>query len=120
MTDLATPTNRSPAQAVQSRSARSNIEAIRSRSLTGRRSPKGRAIKQVDKLLGRNLSQVCIIHVSKSPFFGVIQVGSDPFSIYPENLIPGTRREAEEIIAAQKTNNAIVQVGYMRRYAPAS
>jgi predicted dehydrogenase len=30
-----------------------------------------------------------------------------------------TRREAEEIIAAQKTSNAIVQVGYMRRYAPA-
>ena len=30
-----------------------------------------------------------------------------------------TRREAEEIIAAQKISNAVVQVGYMRRYAPA-
>jgi hypothetical protein len=26
-----------------------------------------------------------------------------------------TRREAEEIIAAQKISNAVVQVGYMRR-----
>jgi predicted dehydrogenase len=30
-----------------------------------------------------------------------------------------TRREAEEIIAAQKKSNVVVQVGYMRRYAPA-
>jgi predicted dehydrogenase len=30
-----------------------------------------------------------------------------------------TRREADQIIAAQKTNNVVVQVGYMRRYAPA-
>src|ERR1700758_3145822 len=30
-----------------------------------------------------------------------------------------TRREAEEIIAAQKKSNLVVQVGYMRRYAPA-
>ena len=30
-----------------------------------------------------------------------------------------TRREAEEIIAAQKTSGAVVQVGYMRRHAPA-
>jgi predicted dehydrogenase len=30
-----------------------------------------------------------------------------------------TRREAEEIIAAQKSSNVVVQVGYMRRYAPA-
>jgi predicted dehydrogenase len=30
-----------------------------------------------------------------------------------------TRREAEEIIDAQKISNAVVQVGYMRRYAPA-
>jgi Oxidoreductase family, NAD-binding Rossmann fold len=30
-----------------------------------------------------------------------------------------TRREADEIIAAQKDSNVVVQVGYMRRYAPA-
>ena len=30
-----------------------------------------------------------------------------------------TRREAEEIIAAQKNSKVVVQVGYMRRYAPA-
>ena len=30
-----------------------------------------------------------------------------------------TCREAEEIIAAQKKSNLVVQVGYMRRYAPA-
>jgi hypothetical protein len=30
-----------------------------------------------------------------------------------------TRREAEEIIAAQKNSDVLVQVGYMRRYAPA-
>jgi predicted dehydrogenase len=30
-----------------------------------------------------------------------------------------TRREADLIIAAQKTRNVVVQVGYMRRYAPA-
>ncbi|HEX3444164.1 MAG TPA: Gfo/Idh/MocA family oxidoreductase [Chthoniobacterales bacterium] len=30
-----------------------------------------------------------------------------------------TRREAEQIISAQKTSNVVVQVGYMRRYAPA-
>jgi predicted dehydrogenase len=30
-----------------------------------------------------------------------------------------TRREAEEIIAAQHNRNVVVQVGYMRRYAPA-
>ena len=30
-----------------------------------------------------------------------------------------TRREAEEIIAAQKTSKVVVQVGYMRRYAQA-
>lgn len=30
-----------------------------------------------------------------------------------------TRREAKQIISAQKTNNVVVQVGYMRRYAPA-
>jgi predicted dehydrogenase len=30
-----------------------------------------------------------------------------------------TRREADEIIAAQKDSNVLVQVGYMRRYAPA-
>jgi predicted dehydrogenase len=30
-----------------------------------------------------------------------------------------TRREASQIIAAQKKNNVVVQVGYMRRYAPA-
>jgi predicted dehydrogenase len=30
-----------------------------------------------------------------------------------------TRREADEIIAAQKKSNVLVQVGYMRRYAPA-
>jgi predicted dehydrogenase len=30
-----------------------------------------------------------------------------------------TRREADEIIAAQKNSNVVVQVGYMRRYAPA-
>src|SRR6516164_5910258 len=30
-----------------------------------------------------------------------------------------TRREAEEIIAAQRNSNGVVQVGYMRRYAPA-
>jgi predicted dehydrogenase len=30
-----------------------------------------------------------------------------------------TQREAREIIAAQKTSRSIVQVGYMRRYAPA-
>ena len=30
-----------------------------------------------------------------------------------------TRREADRIIAAQKTRNVVVQVGYMRRYAPA-
>lgn len=30
-----------------------------------------------------------------------------------------TRREAEEIIVAQKKSNLVVQVGYMRRYAPA-
>jgi predicted dehydrogenase len=29
------------------------------------------------------------------------------------------RREADEIIAAQKNSNVLVQVGYMRRYAPA-
>ena len=29
------------------------------------------------------------------------------------------RREAEQIIAAQKNRNVVVQVGYMRRYAPA-
>jgi predicted dehydrogenase len=30
-----------------------------------------------------------------------------------------TRREAEQIIAAQKNSKVVVQVGYMRRYAPA-
>jgi predicted dehydrogenase len=30
-----------------------------------------------------------------------------------------TRREADEIIAAQSNSNVLVQVGYMRRYAPA-
>jgi predicted dehydrogenase len=30
-----------------------------------------------------------------------------------------TRREADQIVAAQKNRNVIVQVGYMRRYAPA-
>jgi predicted dehydrogenase len=30
-----------------------------------------------------------------------------------------THREADEIIAAQKNSNVLVQVGYMRRYAPA-
>jgi predicted dehydrogenase len=30
-----------------------------------------------------------------------------------------TRREARQIIAAQKNSNVVVQVGYMRRYAPA-
>ena len=30
-----------------------------------------------------------------------------------------TRREADEIIAAQKNSDVLVQVGYMRRYAPA-
>jgi predicted dehydrogenase len=30
-----------------------------------------------------------------------------------------TRREAEQIIAAQKDSNLVVQIGYMRRYAPA-
>jgi predicted dehydrogenase len=30
-----------------------------------------------------------------------------------------TRREADEIIAAQRKSNVLVQVGYMRRYAPA-
>ena len=30
-----------------------------------------------------------------------------------------TRREAEQIIGAQKNSNVVVQVGYMRRYAPA-
>jgi predicted dehydrogenase len=30
-----------------------------------------------------------------------------------------TRREADQIISAQKTSNVVVQVGYMRRYAPA-
>lgn len=30
-----------------------------------------------------------------------------------------TRREADQIIAAQKSSNVVVQVGYMRRYAPA-
>jgi predicted dehydrogenase len=30
-----------------------------------------------------------------------------------------TRREADQIIAAQKNSNLVVQVGYMRRYAPA-
>ena len=30
-----------------------------------------------------------------------------------------TRREAEQIIAAQKSSKVLVQVGYMRRYAPA-
>jgi predicted dehydrogenase len=30
-----------------------------------------------------------------------------------------TRREADQIIAAQKKSNLVVQVGYMRRYAPA-
>jgi predicted dehydrogenase len=30
-----------------------------------------------------------------------------------------TRREADQIISAQKTHNLVVQVGYMRRYAPA-
>lgn len=30
-----------------------------------------------------------------------------------------TRREAEQIIAAQKVRDVVVQVGYMRRYAPA-
>jgi predicted dehydrogenase len=30
-----------------------------------------------------------------------------------------TRREADQIIAAQKKSNVVVQVGYMRRYAPA-
>jgi predicted dehydrogenase len=30
-----------------------------------------------------------------------------------------TRREAEEIISAQKARDRVVQVGYMRRYAPA-
>ena len=30
-----------------------------------------------------------------------------------------TRREADQIIAAQKNSNVVVQVGYMRRYAPA-
>jgi predicted dehydrogenase len=30
-----------------------------------------------------------------------------------------TRREADQIIAAQKESNVVVQVGYMRRYAPA-
>src|SRR6202047_2507848 len=30
-----------------------------------------------------------------------------------------THREASQIIAAQKNSNVVVQVGYMRRYAPA-
>ena len=30
-----------------------------------------------------------------------------------------TRREAEKIVSAQRNSNVIVQVGYMRRYAPA-
>jgi predicted dehydrogenase len=30
-----------------------------------------------------------------------------------------TRREADQIIAAQENSNVVVQVGYMRRYAPA-
>ena len=30
-----------------------------------------------------------------------------------------TRREADQIIGAQKNSNVVVQVGYMRRYAPA-
>ncbi len=30
-----------------------------------------------------------------------------------------TRREADQIIAAQRSSNVVVQVGYMRRYAPA-
>jgi predicted dehydrogenase len=30
-----------------------------------------------------------------------------------------TRREADQIVAAQKSSNVVVQVGYMRRYAPA-
>jgi predicted dehydrogenase len=30
-----------------------------------------------------------------------------------------TRREADQILAAQKAHNVVVQVGYMRRYAPA-
>jgi predicted dehydrogenase len=30
-----------------------------------------------------------------------------------------TRREADQIVAAQKKSNLVVQVGYMRRYAPA-
>jgi predicted dehydrogenase len=30
-----------------------------------------------------------------------------------------TRREADRIISAQKNSNVVVQVGYMRRYAPA-
>ena len=30
-----------------------------------------------------------------------------------------TRREADQIVAAQKNSNVVVQVGYMRRYAPA-
>ncbi|MBV9674199.1 MAG: Gfo/Idh/MocA family oxidoreductase [Verrucomicrobia bacterium] len=30
-----------------------------------------------------------------------------------------TRREAEQIVAAQKSRQVVVQVGYMRRYAPA-
>ena len=30
-----------------------------------------------------------------------------------------TRREADQIVAAQKKSNVVVQVGYMRRYAPA-
>jgi predicted dehydrogenase len=30
-----------------------------------------------------------------------------------------TRREADQIITAQKSSNVVVQVGYMRRYAPA-
>ncbi len=30
-----------------------------------------------------------------------------------------TRREADQIVAAQKNSNVLVQVGYMRRYAPA-
>jgi predicted dehydrogenase len=30
-----------------------------------------------------------------------------------------TRREADQIIVAQKSSNVVVQVGYMRRYAPA-
>src|SRR5580704_7430136 len=30
-----------------------------------------------------------------------------------------TRREADQIVGAQKNGNVVVQVGYMRRYAPA-